>query len=76
MSDKYINTLESQYEQLLEDLPQEKFSYVGAPPELVIKEVEKNIYIKNIVRDDIKDLLEESCTIEDLKINIGQYFEI
>lgn len=76
MSDKYIEILEARYEQLLEDLPQSKFSYAGAPPELVVKEVEKNIYVKNDVREDMKDLLEANCTADDLKANIGQYFEI
>lgn len=52
-----LNELAEMYEQLLEDLPQYHFSKAGTPPEAVIKEVEKNIYLKGITQDDVSDAI-------------------
>jgi len=73
---KDYEDLADKYEQLLEDLPQYKFSKAGTPPEWVINEIDENTYIKALVQDDIGELIKEDCTVEDLKRELKEYFEI
>lgn len=62
------------YEQLLANLPQSKFSKASTPAMVVACEVENNVYIKEIIKDDIKEMLEESDTYEDFAFEINEYF--
>lgn len=76
MSDykKLYEEMVDKYEQLLEDLPQSKFSKASTPAMAVAKEVDNNVYIKEIIKDDIKEMLEESDTYEDFVFEINEYF--
>ena len=71
---KLYEEMVDKYEQLLEDLPQSKYSKASTPAMVVAKEVDNNIYIKEMVKDDIKEMLEESDTYEDFVFEINEYF--
>lgn len=76
MSDykKLYEEMVDKYEQLLEDLPQSKYSKASTPAMVVAKEVDNNIYIKEMVKDDIKEMIEKSYSYEDLVFEITEYF--
>ena len=71
---KLYEEMVDKYEQLLEDLPQSKYSKASTPAMVVAKEVDNNVYIKEMVKDDIKEMLEESDTYEDFVFEINEYF--
>ena len=78
--EKEYKELAQKYEDLLEDLPQWKFSKAGTPPAWVIKEVENNTLLKLDVQDDIKDILKRKelyeYSFEDVVKEISDYLEI
>lgn len=78
----YINafgaliSLEERYEALLDLLPQEEFSYTGAHPKWVADAVEENTLDKEITIGDISDMLENCESLEELKEELTDYFNL
>ncbi|HEM3632378.1 TPA: hypothetical protein U1C38_000164 [Streptococcus suis] len=78
----YINAfgaliaLEERYEALLELLPQEEFSYAGAHPKWVARVVEENTLDKETTMEDVATFLEQCETLEDLKEELTDYFNL
>ena len=78
----YINTLgalidfKERYEALLELLPQDQFSYAGTHPKWVADAVAANTLNKEDTQDDVSDLIERCETLEELKSELAEYFEL
>ncbi|MBY5022170.1 hypothetical protein K6V64_09675 [Streptococcus suis] len=69
-------SLEERYEALLDLLPQEEFSYVGAHPKWVARAVEENTLDKETTTEDVATFLEQCETLEDLKEALTDYFDL
>nr|DAS02845.1 MAG TPA: hypothetical protein [Caudoviricetes sp.] len=78
----YIDTLgalinlEERYEALLELLPQDEFSYAGTHPKWVADAVAENTLNKEDTKEDVSDMIERCETLEELKNELTEYFEL
>nr|DAO81921.1 MAG TPA: hypothetical protein [Caudoviricetes sp.] len=78
----YIDTfgaliaLEERYEVLLESLPQDEFSYAGTHPKWVADAVAENTLNKSDVVCDVSDMIERCGSLEELKNELLEYFEV
>ncbi|HGI1880493.1 TPA: hypothetical protein ACJRS7_001247 [Streptococcus agalactiae] len=78
----YISTfgalisLEERYEALLEALPQKSYSYAGTHPMWVVKAVEENTLNKETTMEDVADMVERCETLDDLKEELTDYFDL
>ncbi|WP_203264853.1 hypothetical protein [Streptococcus uberis] len=68
--------LEERYEELLYMLPQEKYSKPGTHPKWVANAVEENTLNKEIVNDDVQDMIDNCENIDELKESLSDYFEL
>lgn len=68
--------LEERYEALLELLPQDEFSYAGTHPRWVADAVNANTLNKEDTQEDVSDMLERCGTLEELKKELTEYFEL
>ena len=69
-------SLEERYEALLELLPQNQFSYAGAHPKWVADAVAENTLNKEDTMLDVSDLIGRCETLEELKNELTEYFEL
>lgn len=69
-------SLEERYEALLELLPQDQFSYAGTHPKWVADAVAENTLNKEDTQDDVLDLIERCSTLEELKNELTEYFDL
>lgn len=69
-------SLEERYEALLELLPQNQFSYAGTHPKWVADAVAENTLNKEDTMLDVSDLIERCSTIEELKNELTEYFDL
>ena len=69
-------SLEERYEALLELLPQDQFSYAGTHPKWVADAVTENTLNKEDTMLDVSDLIERCSTIEELKNELTEYFDL
>ncbi|RSK01646.1 hypothetical protein D8783_04885 [Streptococcus sp. A12] len=67
---------EERYEALLELLPQDEFSYAGTHPKWVADAVAENTLNKADVVCDVSDMLERCESLEELKNELLEYFEV
>lgn len=78
----YIDTLgalidfKERYEALLELLPQDQYSYAGTHPKWVADAVAENTLNKVDTQYDVLDLIERCETLEELKNELTEYFEL
>lgn len=68
--------LEERYEALLELLPQDKFSYAGTHPKWVADAVAENTLNKSDVVCDVSNMIERCGSLEELKNELLEYFEV
>jgi hypothetical protein len=68
--------LEKRYEALLELLPQDEFSYAGTHPKWVADAVAENTLNKSDVVCDVSDMIERCGSLEELKNELLEYFEV
>nr|DAE89291.1 MAG TPA: hypothetical protein [Bacteriophage sp.] len=68
--------LEERYEALLELLPQDEFSYAGTHPKWVADAVAENTLNKSDVVCDVSDMIERCGSLEELKNELLEYFEV
>ena len=68
--------LEERYEALLELLPQDQFSRPGTHPKWVADAVAENTLNKEDTQDDVLDLIERCSTLEELKNELTEYFDL
>lgn len=66
---------QNRYEELLELLPQD-LSNPDTDPKYVAEGVERNTLDKSITQDDVKMLLDDYDSLEDLKSELIRYFDI
>ena len=69
-------SLEERYEALLELLPQNQFSYAGTHPKWVADAVAENTLNKEDTMLDVSDLIGRCNTIEELKNELTEYFDL
>ncbi len=69
-------SLEERYEALLELLPQNQFSYAGTHPKWVADAVAENTLNKEDTMLDVSDLIGRCSTIEELKNELTEYFDL
>lgn len=69
-------SLEERYEALLELLPQDQFSRAGTHPKWVADAVAENTLNKVDTQYDVSDLIERCETLEELKSELTEYFEL
>ena len=69
-------SLEERYEALLELLPQDQFSRPGTHPKWVADAVAENTLNKVDTQYDVSDLIERCETLEELKSELTEYFEL
>lgn len=69
-------SLEERYEALLELLPQDQFSYAGTHPKWVADAVEENTLNKEDTMLDVSDLIGRCETLEELKNELTEYFDL
>ena len=69
-------SLEERYEALLELLPQDQYSYAGTHPKWVADAVAENTLNKVDTQYDVSDLIERCETLEELKNELTEYFEL
>ena len=69
-------SLEERYEALLELLPQDQFSYAGTHPKWVADAVAENTLNKEDTVLDVSDLIGRCNTIEELKNELTEYFDL
>lgn len=69
-------SLEERYEALLEALPQKSYSYAGTHPMWVVKAVEENTLNKETTMEDVADMVERCETLDDLKEELTDYFDL
>ncbi len=69
-------SLEERYEALLELLPQDQFSYAGTHPKWVADAVAENTLNKVDTQYDVSDLIERCETLEELKSELTEYFDL
>lgn len=78
----YINMLgalivfKERYEALLELLPQNQFSYAGTHPKWVADAVAENTLNKEDTMLDVSDLIGRCETLEELKNELTEYFDL
>ena len=78
----YINMLgalidfKERYEALLELLPQDQFSYAGTHPKWVADAVAENTLNKEDTMLDVSDLIGRCETLEELKNELTEYFDL
>lgn len=78
----YIDTLgamialEERYEALLELLPQDQFSRAGTHPKWVADAVAETTLNKEDTKDDVLDLIERCSTLDELKSELTEYFDL
>lgn len=68
------NELSEQYEDLLELLPQHKYSKAGTPPEWVADEVAANTLDKEETKELIQDFIENASDLEEMVELLTEYF--
>ena len=71
-----LTSLEERYEALLELLPQDQFSRAGTHPKWVADAVAENTLNKEDTKDDVLDLIERCSTLEELKSELTEYFDL
>ena len=71
-----LTSLEERYEALLELLPQDQFSRSGTHPKWVADAVAENTLNKVDTQYDVSDLIERCETLEELKSELTEYFEL
>ena len=71
-----LTSLEERYEALLELLPQDQFSYAGTHPKWVADAVAENTLNKVDTQYDVSDLIERCETLEELKSELTEYFDL
>ena len=71
-----LTSLEERYEALLELLPQDQFSRAGTHPKWVADAVAENTLNKEDTQDDVSDLIERCETLEELKNELTEYFDL
>lgn len=71
-----LTSLEERYEALLELLPQDQFSRAGTHPKWVADAVAENTLNKEDTRYDVSDLIERCETLEELKSELTEYFDL
>ena len=69
-------SLEERYEALLELLPQDQFSKAGTHPKWVADAVAENTLNKEDTVLDVSDLIGRCNTIEELKNELTEYFDL
>lgn len=69
-------SLEERYEALLELLPQNQFSYAGTHPKWVADAVAENTLNKEDTVLDVSDFIGRCETLEELKNELTEYFEL
>ncbi|WP_316605930.1 hypothetical protein [Streptococcus pluranimalium] len=69
-------SIEERYEALLEELPQNTYSYAGSHPLRVAEAVEKNSLNREITKDDVSDMIARCETLDGLKEELSDYFEL
>lgn len=69
-------SLEERYEALLELLPQDEFSYAGTHPKWVADAVAENTLNKEDTMLDVSDLIGRCETLEELKNELTEYFDL
>lgn len=71
-----LTSLEERYEALLELLPQDQFSYAGTHPKWVADAVAENTLNKEDTVLDVSDLIGRCNTLEELKNELTEYFDL
>ena len=71
-----LTSLEERYEALLELLPQEQFYRAGTHPKWVADAVAENTLNKVDTQYDVSVLIERCETLEELKNELTEYFEL
>lgn len=71
-----LTSLEERYEALLELLPQDQFSKAGTHPKWVADAVAENTLNKEDTVLDVSDLIGRCNTIEELKNELTEYFDL
>lgn len=71
-----LTSLEERYEALLELLPQDQFSRAGTHPKWVADAVAENTFNKVDTQYDVSDLIERCETLEELKNELTEYFDL
>lgn len=71
-----LTSLEERYEALLELLPQDQFSYAGTHPKWVADAVAENTLNKVDTQYDVSDLIERCSTLDELKSELTEYFDL
>ena len=71
-----LTSLEERYEVLLELLPQDQFSYAGTHPKWVADAVAENTLNKVDTQYDVSDLIERCSTLDELKSELTEYFDL
>lgn len=69
-------SLEERYEALLELLPQNQFSRAGTHPKWVADAVAENTLNKEDTMLDVSDLIGRCNTLEELKNELSEYFDL
>ena len=69
-------SLEERYEALLELLPQNQFSYAGTHPKWVADAVAENTLNKEDTMLDVSDLIGRCESLEELKNELTEYFDL
>lgn len=68
--------LSERYSLLLELLPQSSYSKAGTHPRWVAEAVDENTLHKEITQSDIKDMIFGINNLDELKLNLAEYFEV
>lgn len=71
-----LTSLEERYEALLELLPQDQFSRAGTHPKWVADAVAENTLNKEDTQYDVSVLIERCETLEELKSELAEYFNL
>lgn len=71
-----LTSLEERYEALLELLPQDQFSRAGTHPKWVADAVAQNTLNKEDTQGDVLDLIERCSTLDELKSELTEYFDL
>lgn len=71
-----LTSLEERYEALLELLPQNQFYRAGTHPKWVADAVAENTLNKEDTQYDVSDLIERCETLEELKSELTEYFDL
>lgn len=71
-----LTSLEERYEALLELLPQDQFSRAGTHPKWIADAVAENTLNKVDTQYDVSVLIERCETLEELKSELTEYFDL